>query len=237
MATQLTWLGHGTWSIETNGHTILLDPFLNDNPKSPIKADQAKADFILISHGHHDHIADAAAVAQRTGAQTYCIHEIAQWLSQNHGVENVTGMNLGGSVDLPFGMVKLVQAHHSSSFPDGSYAGEPGGFLLKLEDGNIYLACDTALFYDMKLISAPGIDLAVLPIGDLYTMGPNDSLEAIRLIDPHHVVADHYNTWPPIEQDVSAWADTVRKGTKAKPVMVDPGGTIILDAGKATLAS
>jgi L-ascorbate metabolism protein UlaG (beta-lactamase superfamily) len=131
-------------------------------------------------------------------------------------------------------MVKLVQAHHSSMLPDGSYGGEPGGWLLKLTEGNIYFACDTALFYDMKLISAPGIALAVLPIGDLYTMGPNDSLEAIRLIDPTYVVADHYNTWPPIEQDVSAWADKVRKGTKAKPVMVDPGGRVILEGGKAT---
>ncbi len=233
MATRLTWLGHGTWSIETGDQTILLDPFLNDNPKCPISADEAKADVILISHGHFDHLADAPAVAQRTGAQTYCIHEIAQWLAEQHGVDNITGMNLGGSVDLPFGMVKLVQAQHSSSFPDGGYAGQPGGFLLKLEDGNIYLACDTALFYDMKLIAAPGIDLAVLPIGDLYTMGPNDSLEAIRLIDPNYVVADHYNTWPAIEQDGSAWADKVRKGTKAKPLFVDPGGTVVLEAGKA----
>jgi L-ascorbate metabolism protein UlaG (beta-lactamase superfamily) len=235
MAIELTWLGHGTWLIDTGEHKVLLDPFLDENPMSPIKVEQVEADYILISHGHFDHIADAAAVAKRTGAATYCIFEIARWLTENHGVENVTGMNLGGSVDLPFGMVKLVQANHSSSFPDGSYGGVPGAFLLKLSDGNIYFTCDTALFYDMKLISSPGIALAVLPIGDLFTMGPNDSLDAIRLIDPSYVVPDHYNTWPPIEQDASAWADKVRKGTKAKPTVVAPGGKLTLDAGKVTV--
>jgi L-ascorbate metabolism protein UlaG (beta-lactamase superfamily) len=237
MATQLTWLGHGTWLIETEGHKILLDPYLDENPKSPIKADEVETDVILISHGHSDHMADTAAIAKRTGARTLCIYEIALWLEKNQGVQNITGMNLGGSVNLPFGMVKLVKAHHSSMLPDGSYGGEAGGFLLKLADGNIYFACDTALFYDMKLIASPGIALAVLPIGDLFTMGPNDSLEAIKLIDPVYVAADHCNTWPGIEQDVSAWADTVRKGTTAKPLVLDPGGKITLEGGKASASS
>jgi L-ascorbate metabolism protein UlaG (beta-lactamase superfamily) len=237
MATVITWLGHGTWLIEIDEHKILLDPFLDENPKCPIKADEVQADYILISHGHFDHLADAARVSQRTGAQVLSIFEIANWLTEKHSVENVTGMNLGGSIDLPFGMVKLVPAHHSSMLPDGTYGGVAGGFLLKVANGKIYFACDTALFSDMRLIGAPGIDLAVLPIGDLFTMGPNDALEAIKLIDPNYVVADHYNTWPPIEQDVSAWVDKVRKGTKAKPLLVHPGDRISLEEGKAALSS
>jgi L-ascorbate metabolism protein UlaG (beta-lactamase superfamily) len=122
----------------------------------------------------------------------------------------------------------MTVAWHSSQLPDGSYGGSPGGFLLQTVDGTIYFACDTALFSDMKLISGGGVDLAVLPIGDLFTMGPEDSLEAIKLINPTRVVPNHYNTWPPIQQDAEAWAKMVREQTSAEPLVLEPGGTISL---------
>lgn len=228
MPTLLTWLGHGSWLIESGGKSILLDPFLDDNPSAPVKAPDVAADFILVSHGHFDHVADAASTANRTGAQVVAIHEIAEWLGSQHDVKDAVGMNIGGGVDLEFGRVKMTLAHHSSRLPDGSNGGSPGGFLLTLADGRVYFACDTGLFYDMKLIGAAGVDLAVLPIGDLFTMGPDDALEAVKLIEPQRVVPDHYNTWPPIEQDPNAWAERVRSETSAEPIVVQPGGTVTL---------
>ncbi len=228
MATELTWLGHGSWSIQIGEHTVLLDPFLNDSPTAPVKADDVEATHILVSHGHFDHVADVASIANRTGATVVAIFEIAEWFSKQHAVQNTIGMNLGGGVDLPFGRVKLTLAHHSSQLPDGSYGGNPGGFLLSLPEGNIYFACDTALFSDMRLIGAAGIDLAVLPIGDLFTMGPDDSIEAIKLINPKRVAPAHYNTWPPIEQDAQAWSEKVRAQTTAEPIVIEPGGKISL---------
>jgi L-ascorbate metabolism protein UlaG (beta-lactamase superfamily) len=137
-------------------------------------------------------------------------------------------MNLGGAIDLPIGNVKMTVAHHSSVLPDGTYGGNPGGFLLTLADANIYFACDTALFSDMKLIGAGGLDLAVLPIGDRFTMGPDDSIEAVKLLTPRRVAPCHYNTWPPIAQDANAWAERMRSETQAEPIVLEPGGTITL---------
>jgi len=228
MATELTWLGHGSWSIRAGAQAILLDPFLDENPSAPIKAADAAADFILVSHGHFDHVADVAAIANRTGATVVTNYEIAEWFSSKHGVKNTIGMNLGGGVDLPFGRAKLTVAHHSSQLPDGAYGGNPGGFLLTLAEGNVYFACDTALFSDMRLIGAVGIELAVLPIGDLFTMGPADCIEAIKLVEPKRVAPAHYNTWPPIEQNAALWAEQVRAETDAEPIVLEPGGKISL---------
>jgi L-ascorbate metabolism protein UlaG (beta-lactamase superfamily) len=225
MATRLRWLGHGCWSIETQGQTILLDPFLNDSPTAPLKADAIGANYVLVSHGHFDHVADAAAVAVRTGATVVSNFEICEWLSKQ-GVKSTQPMNLGGGIDLPLGRVKLTIAHHSSVLPDGTYGGNPGGFLLNLEGKKIYFACDTALFYDMKLIGAGGLDLAVVPIGDRFTMGPDDAIEAVKLLEPKRVVPSHYNTWPPIAQDAKAWAQRVKAETKAEPLVINPGDTI-----------
>jgi L-ascorbate metabolism protein UlaG (beta-lactamase superfamily) len=227
MPTELTWLGHGSWLVETGQHKILLDPFLSDSPTAPVKPEQVEADFILISHGHFDHVADAVQIARRTGATVVAIYEICDWLSKQHGVEKTEPMNLGGGVNLPFGRVKLTPAFHSSTLPDGSSGGNPAGFLLTLAEGRIYFACDTALFSDMKL-HAGGVEVAVLPIGDRFTMGPDDALEAVKLIQPRRVVPSHYNTWPPIEQDAGAWAERVRRETKAEPVVLAPGEKISL---------
>ena len=228
MAIEFTWLGHGSWSITVDDHQILLDPFLNDSPTSPVRADDVNADHILVSHGHFDHVADVASIANRNNAVVVAIFEIAEWFAKQHGVQNTIGMNLGGEVELPFGRAKLTLAHHSSQLPDGSYGGNPGGFLLKLPDANVYFACDTALFSDMQLIGQVGIDLAVLPIGDLFTMGPEDSITAIKLIQPARVAPAHYNTWPPIEQDADAWAERVRSETAAVPIVPQPGEKITL---------
>lgn len=228
MTTELTWLGHGSWSLRIDDTHVLLDPFLDDSPTAPVKADEVEADYILVSHGHFDHVADVAAVAKRTNAAVVANYEITQWLTNKQNVENTMGMNLGGCLSLPFGTVKMTIAWHSSQLPDGSDGGNPGGFLLTLAKGKVYFACDTALFSDMKLIGNCGVDVAVLPIGDLFTMGPEDAVEAVKLISPKCVIPNHYNTWPPIEQDAQLWAEQVRARTSADPLVLEPGGTMSL---------
>ena len=218
--TRLTWLSHGSWLIEAGSHRVLLDPFLTDNPtatKSP--ADFADVKHILLSHGHFDHVADAAAIANQNGATVIANFEIAQWFASNHNVSSTVGMNLGGATELPFGRVKMVPALHSSSLPDGSYGGDPAGFVLTIENQRIYFACDTAVFSDMRLY-APGVDVAVLPIGDLFTMGIEDSVQATKLIEPKRVLPAHYGTWPPIEQDPNRWAERIRAETSSTPVVL-----------------
>jgi L-ascorbate metabolism protein UlaG (beta-lactamase superfamily) len=227
MPLEITWLGHSTFLINTGKHTLLVDPFLDDNPAAPIKSGDVKADFILITHGHFDHISDAVKIAKRTGAITVSNFEISQWLTKQ-GVKEAVGMNHGGATSLPFGRVKMTIAHHSSVLPDGTYGGNPAGFLLTLGEAKIYIAGDTALFSDLQLYGRDGLDLAIVPIGDFYTMGPEDSIEAIKLLKPKRAMPCHYNTWPPIAQDAKAWAAEVRVQTAATPETPEPGGKIKL---------
>ncbi|HEY4309879.1 MAG TPA: metal-dependent hydrolase [Pirellulales bacterium] len=234
MDIELTWLGHGAWSVlapspEHGPQTILIDPFLDDSPTAAMKSDDVKADFILISHGHFDHVSDAAKIARRTGALVISNFEICQWL-EKQGIARTHPHNLGGGSSQKFGRVQLTIAHHSSMLPDGSYGGNPSGFLLSIAEQKLYFACDTALFYDMKLIGEGGLDLAVLPIGDQFTMGPADSIRATQLLAPKIVVPSHYDTWPPIHQDAALWADEIRSKTKAEPRVLTPGGKIVLNA-------
>ncbi|MBX3434982.1 MAG: metal-dependent hydrolase [Pirellulales bacterium] len=226
---KLTWYGHSCFSLETGEHVLLVDPFLDDNPAAPVKAADVAADFILLTHAHFDHVADAAAIARRTEATTIANFEIGQWLvKQGVSDAKVVGMNIGGGVDLPFGRAKMTIAHHSSSLPDGSYGGSAGGYVLETGDKRLYFAGDTAPFLEMKLIGIGGLDLAVLPIGDLFTMGPGDSLEAIKLLGAKRVVPCHYNTWPPIAQDGAKWAERVRQQTGADPVVLAPGESVAI---------
>ena len=217
MGIDITWLGHSSFAICTGKFDLLVDPFLEESPTAPIKAKEAAANFILLTHGHFDHVADAVAIATRTEATVIANFEICEWLkAQGVAEDKVVAMNTGGGVDLPMGHVKMTPAQHSSGLPDGSYGGVAGGFILQLDKLRVYLAGDTALMLDMKLIGMSGIDVAVLPIGDLFTMGPDDALEAIKLLNPRRVIPCHYNTWPPIKQDAAAWADRVRSHTAAR---------------------
>jgi L-ascorbate metabolism protein UlaG (beta-lactamase superfamily) len=226
MPSELTWLGHATWQLKTGEHTILVDPFLDDNPAAPVAAKYVDATHILVSHGHFDHIADAAEIANRCAATVIANYEITTWLAKHHVVQNTIGMNLGGGVDVPFGRVKMTIAFHSSQLPDGAYGGNPCGFLVSLKAGpTIYFACDTALFGDMELIGNGGLDVAVLPIGDLFTMGPEDAVEATKLLAPRVVIPSHFNTWPPIARDAARWAERIKAETGASPVVLKPGET------------
>lgn len=222
MSLKLTWYGHGSFRIDVDGQVLLVDPFFTDNPSAAVGADEVEADFILISHGHGDHTGDAAAVAKRTGAKIISNFEIANWF-EDQGLE-VHPQHLGGGFQHPFGYLKLSLALHGSALPDGSYGGNPAGFLLTTADHKkLYLACDTGLFGDMRLIGEEGIDLAALPIGDNFTMGPDDALKAVKFLQPKHVIPVHYNTWELIEQDPEAWAKRVEAETTVKAHVLQPG--------------
>lgn len=225
MSTRLRWLGHACLWIETGGQRLIIDPFLTGNPKAAAKAEELSPQYILVSHGHGDHLGDAIALSQRCKATVICNYEISEWLAK----KNVTahGMQHGGGFKFPFGYCKLTLAFHGSALPDGSYGGNPCGFLIRFNDGKtIYDAADTGLFGDMKLIGDEGIDLACLPIGDNYTMGPDDALRAVKLLSPRKVLPIHYDTFPLISQSAAAWAIRVQKETSVTPVVVNPGGWV-----------
>jgi L-ascorbate metabolism protein UlaG (beta-lactamase superfamily) len=225
MSIQLTWFGHATWQLETDGTKILIDPFFTGNPSAPVSANAVHADYILVSHGHEDHMADAAAIANRCSATLISNYEIATWFARKHRVAKTVGMNLGGQLPLPFGSVKQTLAFHSSQLPDGSNGGNPSGFVVRTSLGNVYFACDTALFGDMQLIARENLAAAILPMGDLFTMGPDDALEAVRLLKPQRVFPSHFNTWPPIQQDAEQWAERVKREGLAEPIVLQPGQT------------
>ncbi|MFN9721257.1 MAG: metal-dependent hydrolase [Planctomycetota bacterium] len=232
MTTTITWLGHGALSVETGGRTILMDPFLTGNPLASIAEDAVAADYIIVSHGHSDHVGDTISIAKRTGALVIANYELAAWFG-SHGVERTHGMNTGGSFKLDCGTVKLTLAHHGSMLPDGSYGGCANGVLLRTADGNIFHACDTALFSDMKLIGDEGLDVAVVPIGDNYTMGPDDAVRAVEFLRPKYVIPGHYNTFPVIAQDPQEWADAVSAKTFARPLVLKPGESFVLKRDSA----
>jgi L-ascorbate metabolism protein UlaG (beta-lactamase superfamily) len=227
MSIKVTWYSHACFLIETADSKLLIDPYITDNPLSPVNSDTVEADYILVSHGHGDHLGDTVSIAKRTGAMVISNFEIQSWLL-GQGLENVHPQHIGGGFDYPWGRVKLTHALHGSALPDGSYGGNPCGFLLYLQGKKIYHACDTGLFYDMKLIGEEGIDLAILPIGDNFTMGPEDALRAVKLIEPAHVVPIHYNTFEVIKQDPHAWAEKVKQETSARVTVMTPGDSIEL---------
>ncbi len=198
----LTYYGQSCFAVQTAGKTLLFDPFITPNELAKdIDVDSIAADFIFVSHGHVDHIADAVSIAKRTGAPVITNFEIAQWL-EKQGVTDARSMNHGGAAEFEFGRVKYTTAIHSSSFPDGTYAGNPGGFVVTTTDGTFYYSGDTALTLDMKLIGDEfTLDFAVLPIGDHFTMGASDAVRAAEFIHCDRVVGVHFDTFPPIEID------------------------------------
>lgn len=225
MTVTLTYLGHSTFAVDADGTKLLIDPYLAPhNPAALVTAEDVEADYILVSHGHEDHVADAAAVAKRTGAIVIANVEVAGWLHRQ-GAPECRGMNLGGAFSFPFGRVKLTIAHHSSCMPDDSYGGNPAGLLIHFNDGyDVYFAGDTALTYDMKLIGeAGGVDLALLPIGGYYTMGPDEAVRAAQFVQAKHVIPMHYNTFPVIEQDADAFAETLRAVSEIDCTVLAPG--------------
>jgi L-ascorbate metabolism protein UlaG (beta-lactamase superfamily) len=219
---ELTYHGHSCFGISVGDVQLLIDPYLTGNDLADVRADQVDADYILVSHGHGDHLGDTVEIAKRTGAMTISNFEIRNWL-EAQGVERTHALHIGGGYNFPFGRVKLTIAHHGSGLPDGSYGGNPAGFLLTLEGKKLYHACDTALFYDMKLIGEEGLDLAILPIGDNFTMGPDDALRAVELLEPRVVIPIHYNTFDVIQQDPHAFAARVEAETPARCVVLKPG--------------
>lgn len=228
MSIKITWFGHSGFQLELDNATVLIDPFLTGNPLATVAPDDLRADYILLTHAHGDHVGDTVAIAKRTGAMVIATFEIHSWMQQ-HGVSKTHGQNTGGSYAHPFGNVKLVKAEHSSSFPDGTYGGQACGIVLTVKGKRLYFAGDTALFSDMRLVGDMRIDLAILPIGDNYTMGPEDSIHATRLIRPQAVFPCHYNTFPVIQQDVSGWARRITNETDSKAIVVDPGTSFTID--------
>ena len=196
-----TYYGQSTVQIETGGTTLLFDPFITHNPLAKdVDVNSLKPDYILVSHGHGDHIADLATVQKNSGAKVICIAEIAEWLGKQ-SIE-AHGMNIGGGYNFEFGRVKMVNAVHSSALPDGSNGGNPAGYVVYTNEGkNIYFAGDTALTYDMKLLADENIDWAILPIGDNYTMGVDDAIKAAGFINCKNVIGVHYDSFPVIKID------------------------------------
>ncbi len=227
MSVRVTWYSHACLDIHVNGTHLLVDPFLTGNPLAAVSADQVPADYIFVSHGHGDHLGDTVTIAKRTGATVISNFEIHNWLAAQ-GLQKLHPHHIGGGSNHPWGRVKLTIAHHGSALPDGSYGGNPCGFLFTVEGKRIYHACDTGLFYDMKLIGEEGIDLAVLPIGDNFTMGPDDALRAVKLLEPKKVLPIHYDTFDIIKQDPAAWKERVEKETASRVVLLKPGESLEL---------
>lgn len=228
MAVTIQWIAHSAFIMKTDNHTVLIDPFISGNPLATISPDDVTPDVILLSHAHGDHLGDTIDIAKASGAPVITNFEISNYLSQQ-GVDDASGLNPGGTMMLDFMSVTFTRAYHSSSFPDGSYGGVPCGFIISVDDKRIYFAGDTALFSDMQLIGDHDIDLAILPIGDFFTMGVEDSIRAINYVRPSVVLPMHYNTFPPISQNASEWAELVNSETNATPIVLDPGQAYTLE--------
>ena len=199
---KVIYYGHACFAAQVGGKTLLFDPFITGNDLAKaIDVKTVSADYILISHGHSDHLADAAAIAKRTGATIVSNYEVTIWFN-HQGLQKTHPLNHGGGWRFEFGRVKFVNAIHSSSLPDGTYGGNPGGFVIESAEGNFYYSGDTALTMDMKLIGeSTRLTFAALPIGDNFTMGVDDAIKAAEFVRCHEVLGLHYNTFPPIKID------------------------------------
>ncbi len=225
---KITYYGHSCFLVETAAARLLLDPFLTGNSAAPVTAADVRCDFILCSHGHEDHTCDALAIAKANDATLIANYEIAEYFGAQGAKTH--GMNPGGAWQFPFGRVKLTIAHHTSSVNAGLnpvYLGVACGIVVEADGRRLYHAGDTALFMDMQLIGRGGLDAALLPIGDNFTMGPADALDALDFLKPKVCVPMHYNTWPPIAQDAGAFARAaLARGHTVNPLQ--PGASLEL---------
>jgi len=227
---KLTYHGHATFSLLTGeGTRIVIDPWFDGSPVADRKlADVTDVDYIFCTHGHDDHFAEAIPLAQRTGAQLVSSFEIISF-AESQGVENVHAMGIGGGYEFPFGRVKMTPALHGGHVAgdeSGRFTALPGGFLFYLDGSRVYHAGDTALLTDMRLLEGE-VDVALLPIGDNFTMGPDDAVRAVQFISPRVVVPMHYNTFPPIEQDPEEFRKKV--GDRARVEVMSPGDELELE--------
>jgi L-ascorbate metabolism protein UlaG (beta-lactamase superfamily) len=205
---RLTYYGHSAFQIETADATILVDPFItgNKHTEGVVEPEDLSPDVILLTHAHGDHWGDTPAIAERTGAQVVGNFEVTNYISARHGHDNIHQLNTGGSWTFDWGTVTFTHARHSSSFPDGTYGGHPGGYLLQLEGKTIYDLGDTSPFAEMAWIGEDfDVDLALMPVGDCFTMGPRGAVRAARMIRPKLSIPIHYDTFPYIEIDIGEW--------------------------------
>lgn len=219
----LRYIGHSAFVLEAEGKVVAIDPFITGNPVATVRAEDIEPTTILVTHAHDDHVGDAVKLADRTGAKVVAQVELAGFLAKK-GCETITP-NYGGTASFDGGTVKLTLAWHTSSHSEGGPLGQPAGMIVRFAGRTIYFAGDTALFLDMQLIGDEGIDVAVLPIGDFFTMGPADAVRAVKFIRPKVVIPCHYNTFPPIQQDAEAFKKAVEESTSAKCVVLAPGET------------
>lgn len=227
---ELTYFGHSAFQIDVDGTKILVDPFITGNPLADgvATADSLSPDYILLTHAHGDHWGDTPDIALRSNAIVVANFEITQYLSQKFGHERVQPLNTGGSWEFEWGRVTQTDARHSSSFPDGTYGGNPNGFLIEAEGKTIYALGDTSPFAEMGWIGDDySIDLALMPIGDCFTMGPRLSVRAADLIRPSLTVPIHYNTFPTIEVETSKWEEMMNEAGYATRVL-RPGESLNL---------
>ncbi len=227
---KLTYIGHSAFHLQDDQHSVLIDPFISGNPSATVNPDDFSPQTILLTHAHNDHVGDTLSIAKRTGAMVIATYELATWLGQQ-GAPNVDGGNHGGTLQFEGGSAKFVPAWHTSSFAEnGSFVapGVPAGFVVRFGGTTIYFAGDTCLFSDMKLIGEEGLDVAVIPIGDHFTMGPDDAVRAVTFLNPKLVIPCHYNTFPPIRQDAQAFKEQVETRTNATCEPLKPGESLDL---------
>ncbi|HUB86885.1 MAG TPA: metal-dependent hydrolase [Verrucomicrobiae bacterium] len=222
---KVTYYGHACFSAAVGGKTLLFDPFITQNPLAKaVDAKKIPADYILVSHGHDDHMADAVDIAKRTGATVIANYEVACWLGEK-GAPKIHPLNHGGGFNFEFGRAKLVNAVHSSTLPDGSNGGNPGGFVIESNDGNFYFSGDTALTMDMNLIGeSVKLKFAALCIGDNFTMGADDAIKAADFIRCNEILGVHYDTFPPIKIDHTTAVEKFKAAGK-KLHLLPIGGT------------